>query len=196
MKPQEIKQAIRVITNTVFPLSDHALNLIVELAVLKEYKKDDLLVKRGAQSSKEYFLIDGICKSFVYDPEGEAITLSYFLSNSILSPNTSRIERGMSIINIQALSDVMVFEVDASKFEQLMIDHLDIRTFGNTTLQKELFAKIKKEMGFATLTAKERLMEFRENYALLENMISHSDIASYLGITNISLSRLRKELMK
>ena len=43
--------------------------------------------------------------------------------------------------------------------------------------------------------AKERLIEFRNKYKILENLIPHTDIASYLGITNISLSRLRKDLM-
>jgi CRP-like cAMP-binding protein len=55
--------------------------------------------------------------------------------------------------------------------------------------------KVEKEIGLASFTAKKRLIRFREQYALLENLIPHTDIATYLGITNISLSRLRKELL-
>jgi CRP-like cAMP-binding protein len=54
--------------------------------------------------------------------------------------------------------------------------------------------KVEKEIGLASLTAKERLLSFRQQFPMFENLISHPDIASYLGITNISLSRLRKEL--
>ena len=75
-----------------------------------------------------------------------------------------------------------------------MINHIDIREFGNMVLQNELLAKVEKEIGLASLNAKERLILFREKYHFLENLISHADIASYLGITNISLSRLRREL--
>jgi CRP-like cAMP-binding protein len=77
-----------------------------------------------------------------------------------------------------------------------MINYIDIREFGNMVLHFELLTKVEKEIGLASLNAKERLILFREKYHFLENLISHVDIASYLGITNISLSRLRKELMK
>jgi CRP-like cAMP-binding protein len=86
--------------------------------------------------------------------------------------------------------------MDADAFEELMIHYVDIREFGNTVLQQELHIKVEKEIGLASLNAKERLIQFREKYHFLENLISHVDIASYLGITNISLSRFRKDLMK
>jgi CRP-like cAMP-binding protein len=76
-----------------------------------------------------------------------------------------------------------------------MIEVLEIRNFANTVLQNELLAKIDKEIGLASLSAKDRLLHFRNKYPLLENIIPHPDIASYLGITNISLSRLRRDLL-
>jgi len=84
--------------------------------------------------------------------------------------------------------------MNAKEFESLMIENIEIRHFGNTVLQNELISKVEKEIGLASLTAKERLIEFRKKYRLLENLIPHTNIASYLGITNISLSRLRKDL--
>ena len=55
---------------------------------------------------------------------------------------------------------------------------------------------VDKEIGLASLTAKGHLIKFRNQFPMLENFIPHSDIASYLGITNILLSRLRRDLMK
>jgi CRP-like cAMP-binding protein len=86
--------------------------------------------------------------------------------------------------------------MDADRFEGFMIENLEIREFGNRVLRIELKNKVEKEIGMASQTAKERLLKFREQYPLLENTIPHSVISSYLGITNISLSRLRKELVK
>ena len=129
-------------------------------------------------------------------PEGEEVTISYFLEGSVLSPNKTRTANQISHLNFQALTKVTVASLNADKFEQLMINHPDIREFGNMVLQNELLTKVEKEIGLASLNAKERLILFREKYHFLENLISHVDIASYLGITNISLSRLRKELMK
>ena len=76
-----------------------------------------------------------------------------------------------------------------------MVNHMDTREFGNMVLKIELQNKVDKEIGHASLTARERLLKFREQFSLLENLVPHTTIASYLGITNISLSRLRKELI-
>ena len=86
--------------------------------------------------------------------------------------------------------------MNAYEFEELMINNLEIRRFGNAVLRNELTRKVDKEIGLASLTAKERLLKFREQYPMLENLIPHTDIASYLGITNISLSRLRRDLAR
>jgi len=86
--------------------------------------------------------------------------------------------------------------MNAFNFEELMINNLEIRRFGNTVLRNELTRKVDREIGLASLSAKERLLKFREEYPLLENLIPHTHIASYLGITNISLSRLRSNLAR
>jgi CRP-like cAMP-binding protein len=118
------------------------------------------------------------------------------MQNSILSPHTTRTIKGFSSLNFQALTDAKLAELDASEFESLMVENLEIREFGNTVLRQELGKKVDKEISLASLTAKERLLKFREQYPLLENLIPHNDIATYLGITNISLSRLRRELIR
>ncbi|MFT5668227.1 MAG: CRP-like cAMP-binding protein [Vicingaceae bacterium] len=142
---------------------------------------------------KEYFVIKGSCKSFLHSPEGEEITLSFFMSNSILSPFTTRNKDGKYVINIRCLTAVEVATFNAEKFEKLMIDDLEIRHFGTTVLRNELMEKVQKEIGLASLPSKSRLQILRTQYPNIENLIAHSDIASYLGITTISLSRLRTQ---
>ena len=83
--------------------------------------------------------------------------------------------------------------IDATEFEKLMIEDVEIRDFGNSVLRNELMTKVKKEIALASLKGKDRLLLLRKNYPNTENLVSHSDIASYLGITTISLSRLRTQ---
>ena len=196
MDSAQIKQYTKPVINNVSPLSDASLGLIVNLIEVETYEKGNLFIDIGKKNNKEYFVFQGVCRSFVYSPEGDEVTISYFLENEVLSPNKTRTANQLSQLNFQALTHLSIASMDSDKFEQLMIDHLDIREFGNRVLQNELLVKVEKEIGFASLNAKERLILFREKYHFLENLISHVDIASYLGITNISLSRLRKEIMK
>ncbi|PHN02573.1 Crp/Fnr family transcriptional regulator [Flavilitoribacter nigricans] len=194
MNFEQIKERTRPLVNKVSPVSEGSLDLISDLILVEVYEKGDVFIDRGKKNNKEYFVYEGVCRSFLLSPEGEEVTISYFLEGSVLSPNKTRTANQISHLNFQALTRLTVASLNADKFEQLMINHMDIREFGNMVLQNELLAKVEKEIGLASLNAKERLILFREKYHFLENLISHADIASYLGITNISLSRLRREL--
>ncbi len=196
MDSVEIKKHTKTVINKVSPVSEASLDLIVNLIEVETYEKGDLFIDIRKKNNKEYFVFQGICRSFLYSPEGDEVTISYFLENEVLSPNKTRTAIQLSQLNFQALTNLSIASMDSDKFEKLMINHLDIREFGNRVLQNELLVKVEKEIGLASLNAKERLILFREKYHFLENLISHVDIASYLGITNISLSRLRKEIMK
>ena len=183
------------IIKSIYPLSVNSLNQVIDLIEYEEYKKGSCFIEKEKHNYHEYFLLDGICRSYVLNPEGEEITIAFFNPGSVLSPYVTRTVNGISNLNFQALTDLKVGIMDASEFLRLMVDHLDTREFGNMVLKLELQNKVEKEIGNASLTAKERLLRFREQYPLLENMVPHTTIATYLGITNISLSRLRKELL-
>ena len=195
MNFEQIKERTRPLVKKVSPVSEGSLDLISDLIEIEIYEKGDVFIDRGKRNHKEYFVFEGVCRSFLLSPEGEEVTISFFLEDSVLSPNKTRTANQISHLNFQALTKLTVASLNADKFEQLMINHLDIREFGNMVLQNELLAKVEKEIGLASLNAKERLILFREKYHFLENLISHVDIASYLGITNVSLSRLRKSLI-
>ena len=187
---------IKEIINSIYPISVKSINEIEHILESISVDKGDTFIKRNKRNTNEYFLLEGICRSYLISPEGEEITLSFFTSNSILSPFSTRSKGKISQINFQAITDVKLSSMNAYEFEELMINNLEIRRFGNAVLRNELTRKVDKEIGLASLTAKERLLKFREQYPMLENLIPHTDIASYLGITNISLSRLRRDLAR
>lgn len=184
---------ISPIINSVTPVSTKAIEKIRDLVEYLTVKKGAAISTVGKTNNLEYFMIEGICKSFLYTPEGEDVTISFFMPLSIISPSTTRNKEGRSIINIRALTDVKLATINADAFEKLMIEDLEIRHFGNTVLRNELMAKVQKEIGLASLRGKDRLQLLRDNFPNIENLVPHADIASYLGITTISLSRLRAQ---
>ncbi len=189
-----MNNVIKDIINGIFPVSELSFTDVEKLLEYEKYLKGETFIVKNKPDVKEYFLLKGVCKSYLINPEGEEITISFFINNSVLSPHSIRTSNNISSIYFKALTDIEVATINAKSFETLMIENLEIRNFGNKVLQNELKQKVDKEIGLASLTAKERLIEFRKKYKGLENLIPHTDIASYLGITNISLSRLRKDL--
>lgn len=183
------------IINGVFPVSEKSFQEIDRLLKFETFEKGELFIQRNKRNIKEYFILSGVCKSYLINPDGDEITISLFTENSILSPHQTRTPNNISNLYFKALTNLELASINAKEFENLMIENIEIRAFANTVLQNELMLKVEKEIGLASLTAKERLIEFRNKYKILENLIPHTDIASYLGITTISLSRLRKDLM-
>ena len=190
-----MSQKVKNIVDGIFPITKESFQKIDDLLTFETFEKDDVFIQRNKRNEKEYFILSGVCKSYLINPDGDEITISLFTENSILSPHQTRTPKNISNLNFKALTNLEIASINAKEFENLMIENIEIRNFANTVLQNELMLKVEKEIGLATLTAKERLIEFRKKYRLLENLIPHTDIASYLGITNISLSRLRKDLM-
>lgn len=186
-------EKISPIIHSISPVSSKSIGKLADIVKYISIKKGEPISKVGQKNNLEYFVIEGICKSSLSTPEGENVTISFFMSNSIISPSSTRNQEGKSVINIQALTDVEIAAFDASEFEKLMIENLEIRDFGNSVLRIELMAKVQKEIALASLKGKDRLLILRKIYPNIENLVPHSDIASYLGITTISLSRLRTQ---
>ena len=183
---------MKEIIDEIFPISIESFEHIDRLLTIETFEKGEIFIKRNKRNEKEYFILNGVCKSYLISPNGEETTLSLFTENNILSPHSIRTSKNISFLNFKALTTIKLASMNAKKFEKLMIENMEIRHFGTTVLQNELKSKVQKEIGLASLTAKERLVEFRKKHKHLENLIPLTDIASYLGITNVSLSRLRK----
>lgn len=191
-----MKEKLRAIINSYQTISERSLLEINNGLTVETYAKGDVFIMLNRINSKEYFVFDGICKSYLLNPDGVETTISFFMGNSIISPHQTRTLAGKSNLNFKALTALTIASIDAALFEELMIHNLEIRNFAHTVLQHELMVKIQKEIGMASMTATERLLAFRAQFKSLENYIPHTDIATYLGITNISLSRIRKEMSR
>jgi CRP-like cAMP-binding protein len=174
-----------------YALSEKSISELKSIIRKITISKNEIFIKSGMRNQSEYLMLNGYCRSYVMNPEAEEITLAFFKKDEVLTPHLVRTKEGISLLNMQALSEVDLIEFPAAEFLHLMINNLEIREFGNRALLNELMRKTEKEIALATLTAVQRLELFRKEYAILENLIPHPMIASYLGITQVSLSRLR-----
>ncbi len=182
------------IINGYFQVSSNPANRLIGCTEVVEVQKDRTFIKIDTFNDFDYFLLNGICRSFIVNHKGESISISFFQDRTILTPNIARTFNNQSTLNFEALTDITLARFKAIELVKLMREISEMRDFANAVLQKELILKSKKELSNASVNAKERLIRFREEFNSLENLIPHPLIASYLGITNISLSRIRKEL--
>lgn len=192
-QPEEF---LRACIHDILPISSSANAAIRQITDYVQLAKNEVFISSERANAYEYFLLQGICRSYLIDPVGDDITISFFQGPSVLSPHSIRTANRLSLYNFQACTDILLGRIDAEAFMHLMITNPEIREFGNTVMRLELQNKVAKEIGLASLTARERLLRLRTQYNMLENLVPHTQIASYLGISAISLSRLRSDIAK
>jgi CRP-like cAMP-binding protein len=114
------------------------------------------------------------------------------MPESVITPHFARTNNGKSIFSLETLTDVALAEIPVADLDRLRYTNHEFNLFGQRIIEAAFAQTIYNETVFRSFNAKERLLTLRKQFPNLENLIPHHIIASYLGITNISLSRLRR----
>jgi CRP/FNR family transcriptional regulator, anaerobic regulatory protein len=182
--------------DTISLLSSEAWEDLVNIVRISEMKDEEFLFKEGARATDEVFLVRGILRGFYRSYDGREVNVAFYTENNVLPPHYFRTKNMISQLNIQALSDAIVAVFNTDQFSALRYKHENLMRYGNVIVERELEFKTQREIVLLTEHAEERYKTFRIMYPGLENHISQYHIASYLGITPVSLSRIRKSLVK
>lgn len=156
-------------------------------------KKNTHIENDGTYSKYEFFVLNGTLRSYLYSNRGDDVTIDFHTAMQPIPAALLRTMGGKSFVNIEVISEtaeIMLFS------QKGMAENLqgitDLETYGFRLIMHYAFEKAEREKLMITATGKEKLAWFRRKYPNLENQIPHYYIASFLGITPTSLSRLRK----
>jgi CRP-like cAMP-binding protein len=189
-------QKFRELLNSYSMLPEDLARLIYEQGRVEPYSKDEIIFHEKRFNDLEYFQLEGLSHRYIVDNESNKLTTGIYEEQIVITPHFGRTANSQSIFSLQALSDSTYFIIPAITFEQIRRENIQIEKVAQNIVTREYIRLINLETLFRASTAKERLVHFRENFSQLENRIPHMVIASYLGITSVSLSRLRKELSR
>jgi CRP-like cAMP-binding protein len=184
------------VLNNYAPVGGEASEIIFENGNAEVYRKDEVIFHENRFNAFEYFQLDGISHRFNVDSDKYSLTTGIYQNETIITPHFARTKNNQSIFSLQALTDCTFFKVPAGTFNDLREQNQQIKGFARAVVEREFARNLNFEVLFRSYTAKERLLFFRANYPQLENIIPHTVIASFLGITPVSFSRLRGELTK
>jgi CRP-like cAMP-binding protein len=158
-----VKKIVSQIINSIHPVSNLALNEIIANADREYLPAKTIFIEKGKQNQKEYFILEGVCRSMLYSPKGDDITLSFYPEISILPPCITRTENGYSNQYFQSITDLIVLSISQIKFIELIQKYSNLSLFANKSIEYELKEKIEKEQFLHCLTAREKLINFRKN---------------------------------
>lgn len=159
------------------------------------YTKNDLLLKEGRISDDYLFLETGLIRAFTYDTAGNEVTTNIYSSHSIVFEAASFIKRTPTKENIQALADCTVWVLKYDSFQTLFHSIPAFREFARANLVNGFIALKERTLGMINLTAEQRYENLLHTRPDIFQNVPLKYLASYLGITDTSLSRIRKEIM-
>lgn len=158
--------------------------------------KNDYFLKEGQVCNEYLFLNNGFMRAFAYDTHGHDVTTSFYSNCHVVFEVSSFFNRTASKENIQALTNCEGWYITYEQLNQLFHSLPEFREFGRSILVKG-FATLKIRMlSTITETAEERYAQLLKTNPEIFYHAPLKHIASYLGITDTSLSRIRKESSK
>lgn len=153
--------------------------------------KGDLLLRQGEHAKTIRYIEKGLCRLFFVDEDGNEQT-KYFLGQGYFAmPIHSVFMNIESWFAIQAATDCSGWQMEASRFTQLIAQDLTWAGFFNQYMVRLFIEKENRERDFLTLDAAQRYDQLLETAPTLFEQVPLHQIASYLGVTDVTLSRIR-----
>lgn len=156
--------------------------------------KDEQFLEAGQIPRKLAFVIRGLFRYFYVDLLGNQFTKGFFPEETFLSSYSAMIRNEPSHFSIEALEDATIMVIDFEKWKVLMAGHTCWKDVLIAVLEKGFSKKEKREREFLLYDAETRYQLFRSEYPDVESRVKQNVIASYLGITPVALSRIRRKM--
>lgn len=177
-------------------LTPEELEIIVQAHSPVSFRKGDFLLKQGQTAKTYYCLEKGLIRSFAIDYNSNDITTGFMSDAMVVIDVASFFHRIPAAENLQALTDCTCAMIDFDAFQQLFHSISGFSEWGRTWMSQELFRLKQRSVAMITQSAGERYRNFFEYHPDIIRQAPLKHIATYLGITDTSLSRIRRDFLK
>ena len=169
------------------------LGAIVNISSFRLISGGSILQNVGELTQTAALVLDGICRSYYVDGEGNDITRG-FCTQGTLCMDEGLFGYSESIVTWEALEETTLMCFDVRQMKELIDEYMQLKSVYVTLLERALRYKIYRENGFLVEDATQRYLHFKSLYPSICGSVKQHYIATYLGITPESLSRIRKAL--
>ncbi|AUC76714.1 Crp/Fnr family transcriptional regulator [Olleya sp. Bg11-27] len=177
-----------------YPMSKDSFDQMLSASSCKQLKAGDVLVDSGDVPSKIYMLNKGVMRSYVRLENGKEVTKSLFLPIIILASFDALLNQSPSNSIYESLTDCDIFVLEYFEFKALCESNIEILGFYAKFLETLICEKDKKHIELLTMGGKARYLNLRKMIPNIDNLIPQYQIAKYLSITPVQLSRIRSKL--
>ncbi len=187
------EKLIKTIRNWV-EVPDNSMEAFLQRVHPISLQAGEYFIKEGQVPRKFGFVTTGLFRYLYVDSQGREFTKAFFPENTFISSYTAMVGQLPSFLTIQALADSTLLELQYPQWLELRRSDACWDRLLICLLEKGYATKEKREREFLLLDAASRYKNFMEEFPQLASGVKQHMIASYLGITPIALSRIRRKM--
>ncbi|OPB94505.1 Crp/Fnr family transcriptional regulator [Elizabethkingia ursingii] len=170
--------------------SESQLSHITSKATKIQLNKEDHFIESGKILKQVGFVLEGIFRIYYYNDRGQEINKIFIEENHLIS----NLKENISTEYIQAATTCQLLVFSNKDWNEILLEIPQLEHVIQEINRQALVEKLKRVSPLIAQDATTRYLEFLQKYPTLANRIPLSYIASYLGITQQSLSRIRKNI--
>ena len=159
---------------------------------LEKYKRKDLVIQAGELVSQQYFVVQGCLRTYLLDQNVKEHTVQFAVEDWWASDYIAYYTGDKSTLYVECIEDCELLSIRKIDLEKLFLQVPALEHFFLRQLENAFVAFQKRILSNLQSSAEERYDLFVSNYPNIEQRVKNYQIASFLGITPESLSRIRK----
>lgn len=185
-------ERIKTVMRQMINVSEDELNDFLNKAITKTFKRQEILSRPNDIPNQIFFINKGIIRVLITDNEGDEHTIHFALENQFIADYSNFIQQQPSIYSLQALDETEVIVLPRSAIEWGYKNLKEGQKMGRLIAEYYFIYQDNRIKNLYVRTPKQRYDNITTVFPNIHNRVPQHMIASYLGITPIHLSRLKK----
>jgi len=158
--------------------------------------KGETLLYPNDTAYYQYYVEQGCLRSFFTDKTSKEHTIQFAIADWWISDYTAFFKKEKAILQIECIQDATLLRLSREDMNEIFNKIPEVERYFRIKTESYIGSFQKRIIGDLSKTAKEQYIDFVNTYPNIEQLVKNYHIASYLGITSESLSRVRKEIAR
>lgn len=194
----EAAELFKMYVNAVSPITEEEWGLIRERLRPRNFDSGDFIFRAGDTCDRMYYLLSGVVRAYFIDEEGKEFSWSFHYNlsqsramNRFVVDYAAYLRGEPTHYYFEVLSPAETLAIKKSDIERLYQESLYWNRFGRLVSEEVYYYTHRRSFSILTQAAKEKYQALMHNYPELFDLVPQKHLASFLGITPQSLSRLK-----